>query len=69
MHERRTVALRLASTSKLIRELMLTYRARCTRVKIRDARRAAIQVTSAKLEVSRAALGKRTLATTKEVEI
>lgn len=62
---RRTEALLLASTSKLIREQTHIYKDRCIKVKTRDARRADTLVTSVSLEVSQAALVKRTLATIK----
>ena len=62
---RRTEALLLASTSKLIREQTHIYKDRCIKVKTRDARRVATLVTSVSLEVSQAALVKQTLATIK----
>ena len=62
---RRTEALLLASTSKLIREQTHIYKDRCIKVKTRDARRVDTQVTLVSLEVSQAALVKRTLATIK----
>ena len=62
---RRTEALLLASTSKLIREQTHIYKDRCIKVKTRVALRADTQVTLVSLEVSQAALVKRTLATIK----
>ena len=62
---RRTEALPLASTSKLIREQTHIYKDRCIKVKTRVARRADTLVTLVSLEVSQAALVKRTLATIK----
>lgn len=62
---RRMEALLLDSTSKLILEQTHIYKDRCIKVKTRDAHRADIQVTLVSLEVSQAALVKRTLATIK----